>query len=397
MNGRGRRGNVAGGFQENDMTRIHALGAFVLSIFTFAAAACSPAATPAKPAAAPPAAAGLTGACGPKIVVQTNWFPQPEHGAFYQLAGTEGTLDKDKGTYTGTVKGSQTALEIRFGGPFVGNQQVTAQMYTDKAIDLGFVSTDVAIQNFGKLPTVAVVAPLQINPQILMWSADKWNFKTFDDIGKSDAKLLAFEGTAWLDFLYARGYIKPEQVDKSYTGAPDRFISEGNAMQSGFVSAEPFKYENEISQWGGKKIGFLLLNDAGYPIYSQPLAVRPDTLQSKRDCLKAFVPLVQQAQIDYIRDPGPVNTNLIKIAKDLASTWILTQGGVDDAVKKMLEYKIVSNGPDGTLGSFDMGRVQKVVDILDPIFAARRAPNFQAGLKPSDIATNEFINPSIHL
>jgi ABC-type nitrate/sulfonate/bicarbonate transport system substrate-binding protein len=358
------------------------------------------AAAPAAPGAATGAAtttANLTAVCGPKIVVQSNWFPQPEHGAFYQLAGNEGTTDKDKGTYTGTIKGTQTELEVRFGGPFVGNQQVTAQMYADKSIDLGFVSTDVAIQNFGKLPTVAVVAPLQINPQILMWAADKYDFKTFDDIGKSNAKLLAFEGSAWLDFLTARGYIKPDQIDKSYTGSPDRFIAEGDAMQAGFVSAEPYKYENEIAPWGGKKIGFLLLNDAGYPIYSQPLAVRPDTLESKRDCLKAFVPLVQQAQIDYVRDPAPVNTNLIKVAKDLASTWILTPGGVEDATKKMLAYKIVANGPDGTLGSFETARVQNVIEILDPIFQARRAPNFQAGLKPSDIVTNEFIDPSIHL
>jgi len=368
------------------MPTIRAISMFVAFIPIFAAActAVTPSASaPQAQQAAGPTAAGLTAACGPRIVVQTNWYPQPEHGAFYQLAGTDGTLDKDKGTYTGTIPGTQTALEIRFGGPFVGNQQVTAQMYTDKDIDLGFVSTDVAIQNYGKLPTIAVVAPLQINPQIIMWAADKWDFKSFDDIGKSEAKLLAFEGTAWLDFLYARGYIKPDQVDKSYTGAPDRFIAAGNAMQSGFVSAEPYKYENEIPQWGGKKIGFLLLNDAGYPIYSQPLAVRPETLQAKHDCLKAFVPLVQKAQIDYLRSPNPVNANLIKIARDLASTWILTDGGVADAVQKMRDYKIVANGPDGTLGSFDMARIQQVIGILDPIFTARRAPNFKAGLKPS--------------
>ena len=32
----------------------------------------------------------LRKACGSKIVIQTDWFPEPEHGAVYQLAGKSG-------------------------------------------------------------------------------------------------------------------------------------------------------------------------------------------------------------------------------------------------------------------------------------------------------------------
>jgi hypothetical protein len=35
-----------------------------------------------------------------------------------------------------------------------------------------------------------------------------------------------------------------------------------------------------------------------------------------------------------------------------------------------------------------------MIDILTPIFAAQRKP-IKTGLKPSDLYTNEFINPSI--
>ena len=44
-------------------------------------------------------------------------------------------------------------LEIRSGGPAIGFQQVSAQMYADKTITLGLVSTDEAIQNSAQQPT----------------------------------------------------------------------------------------------------------------------------------------------------------------------------------------------------------------------------------------------------
>ena len=49
-------------------------------------------------------------------------------------------------------------MEIRTGGPAIGFQQVSAQMYADKTITLGQVSTDEAIQNSAKQPTLAVVS-----------------------------------------------------------------------------------------------------------------------------------------------------------------------------------------------------------------------------------------------
>ncbi len=372
----------------------------LLGLLTMTLAACPPAVVgpPAAALASPGAQAVLSSAiCGPRIVVQTNWFPQPEHGALYQLVVNEGRLDKETGRYSGTITGTDVTLEIRAGGPYLGGQLVPAQMYQDKEIDLGQVGTDQGVRDFGRLPTIGVVAPLEISPAILMWAADRWNFQSFEEIGQSDARLLVFPGAPYLDYLLGKGWIRQEQIDESYDGSPTRFVSEGNLIQQGFVSSEPYKYENEFSQWGGKKIGFLLLNDSGYAIYSPMLAARPETIEAKRDCLRAFVPMIQQAQVDYIRSPEAVNRNLIQIAKDLASTWTLTEGGVAYAARAMREYKIVDNGPDKTLGNFDMDRMQRLIDILVPIYEARRIPQFRADVKPTDVVTNEFIDPNIGL
>jgi hypothetical protein len=54
----------------------------------------------------------------------------------------------------------------------------------------------------------------------------------------------------------------------------------------------------------------------------------------------------------------------------------------------------VKNGHDQTLGNFDTARVQRMIDIVTPIFTAQNQPP-KAGLKPEDITTNEFIDKSI--
>jgi len=46
------------------------------------------------------------------------------------------------------------------------------------------------------------------------------------------------------------------------------------------------------------------------------------------------------------------------------------------------------------LGNFDDARVQRMIDIVTPIFTAQRQPP-KAGLKPQDIATDEFVDMSI--
>jgi hypothetical protein len=43
-----------------------------------------------------------------------------------------------------------------------------------------------------------------------------------------------------------------------------------------------------------------------------------------------------------------------------------------------------------------MERVRRVIEIVTPIFSAQGKPVKQ-GLKPEDVATNEFIDPKIRL
>jgi hypothetical protein len=321
----------------------------------------SPAASPAaKPAASPsalpaaslvpspsaiaggaPAAAGsLKGVCPDNIVFQTNWWPEPDHGFLYQLIGPNGTIDTNKDA--------------------------------DDSIFLAMVATDEQVGNSANQPTKAVFAWYDKNPQIFMWGNPDWNFQSVADIGKSGQTVLAFSGAAYLDVLQGKNLLDKKQVDTSYAGDPSRFVAaDGNLISQGFVTAEPYIYEHEVQGWM-KPVKFLLL-DKDVPIYQDTMAIRTDKLDASRACLQKLVPLMQRSAIDYVRNPGPINAMIVDYTSKI-------KGGTQVSAA----------------GATDTARVQAQIDDYGPVFTARgKAP--QPGLKPSDLITNEFLDPSIKL
>src|SRR4029453_2736640 len=73
--------------------------------------------------------------------------------------------------------------------------------------------------------------------------------------------------------------------------------------------------------------------------------------------------------------------------------WVYTPGLASYAMDKM-RSDFVTNGPDKTLGKLVPARVQREIYIVGPIFPVQRQPP-KGGLKPEDIATNEYVDMSI--
>ena len=66
--------------------------------------------------------AGLASVCPETITIQTDWFPEAEHGAMYQMIDSaNATIDADVKTVTGPlVAGGEATgvnLQVRTGGP----------------------------------------------------------------------------------------------------------------------------------------------------------------------------------------------------------------------------------------------------------------------------------------
>jgi hypothetical protein len=289
-------------------------------------------------------------------------------------------------------------VEIRTGGPAIGYQTVSAQMYADKSITLGQVNSDEAIQNSKSQPTLTVMAPLEISPLMILWGTKAHpGFNTIADIGQTDTKILYYQADAYAQYLIGAGLVRSSQMDGSYDGTPARFVaSKGEIANAGFATSEPYIFKNELGNGQSYDTRLQLINDTGYPMYSQALAIRAADKDKLAPCLKKLVPIIQQSSVDFITKPDATNKLVIGAVKDLKDFWTYSDGMAKYAVQTLKDLGLVGNGPDKTLGNIQDSRVQRMIDILTPIYAAQHK-EIKAGLKPSDLYTNEFINPAIGL
>ncbi|MEU6249325.1 ABC transporter substrate-binding protein [Glycomyces sp. NPDC047010] len=338
----------------------------------------------------------LADICPSTIVIQTDWFATPERAAAFQLVGPDGTVDVEKGAYTGPLGDTGVNVEVRLGGPFLGGQPVPAQMYQDTSITLGFVPTDDAVRANAEFPVTGVFASLEVTPQIVMFDPATYDIDSWDDVKATGAPIVYTEGKVFMDYLIAQGYVDPSQADASFDGTPSRFVAEGGrVMQQGYVSNEPYRWEHDVEGWM-KPTDYLMIDDAGYEVYQHAWSVRSGELDELAPCLTELVPMLQQAQIDYVTDPEPVNEAILRIAETIPDGPPITLEGNADSVEVQLAEGIVSNGPDATLGNFDTERVDRVIAAVLPIFEGY-GETIPDGLSADDLVTNEFIDPAIGL
>jgi hypothetical protein len=336
----------------------------------------------------------LASVCPATVVVQTDWFPESEHGALYHLLGDDYQIDANQKRVSGTMtldgKDLGVDIEIRAGGPAIGSGNVAAEMYVDDSITIGYGSTDGQILRFEKTPLLSVAAPLELNPQIIYWDPETYpEIKTLADLGTKGVTINVFAGGTFADVFVAQGIWKQDQIDPSYDGSPSRFVSQRNIAQQGFASAEPWIYKNQVTEYG-RDLAFQLLNDAGFPVYSQTLAIRPAEIDKLRPCLEELVPVFQRSTVDFYANPKQTNAKIVATVKAYDTFWTYPAELADFSVATQLELKLASNGADKTVGNMDEKRVQEVIDAL-----TKAKMEFPATMKPSDLVTNEFIDPSI--
>jgi hypothetical protein len=345
--------------------------------------------------AAPASDMTLLEACGDKVVLQTNWYPEGEHGAAYQLAGPGGNFDASNGVYSNEIGDTGVTFEVRAGGPFLGGQRVDAIMYQDDDILLGMEDTTTIMTGWAQTPTVSVFAPYEKPLDVLLFDPATYDFSSIDDFAGTDIPILAYSTSeATAQVLIDNGLINPDQVDYSYDGSLSRFVvADGKTAQFAYATNEPYRLEHETAEWM-KPVKYFPLADKGFEIYSATYAVTPDNLVAKADCLSMIVPMLQQSLIDYLADPAATNAEILEIVDQLGSAWTMTQGHLDNTAQVIAEGDFVSNGDDETIGNFDMDRVQRVVDDFTRIYGDQGI-DVAPGITADMIATNQFIDPEI--
>lgn len=340
----------------------------------------------------------LAGVCPENVNVQLQWQPQSDMGALFEMLGPGYTVDTENRSVTGPLVagGKDTGVDItlRAGGPAIGFQSVTSQLYVDDAIDLGVVHGDQLVAAAGNQPVVGVTPLLKYSPAILMWDpASHPDWTSIGDIGKTDATVVVSKEQIFPQWLVAKGLLEASQLDTTYDGAPSRFVGDPTIAQQGFANSEPYSYQEDTPAWN-KPIEYQLVKDVGFDIYASNIVVRADKVDAMSSCLEKLVPIIQQSSADFVASPDAANEKIVDvIAQDVAYSPY-SAGEAAAGAELLAADGLIANEADGSVGTYDMARTQHTIEDLVPVLNAGGA-NLPTSLTAEQLFTNRFTDATI--
>lgn len=329
--------------------------------------------------------------CPSELVIQTDWFPELEHGGTYQLIGPDGTADADTVSYSGPVQeqyavGGLETLTIRT----VNFDKSNASVLADGDADMAYLPTSDVIKDSGAIPLVAIAKTLDQDPQMIMWDPAQNDITEPADIAGTGAQVWHFPGTSYIDYMIAQGFMTAEQSNPSYSGSDGDWVAAGgDFIQQGFATNEIYKYENDIA-WkdgGPADVSFFTVGDLGFENYPAAITMLKSRADELDSCLTELVPVMQQAWIDFLNDPKPITDAMISINETHAGFWGLSEALNEAGLALVESDGYAVNSPDGTYCSFDPERMSALFDILQPIYSEQGT---EIAGSVDDVYTNKY-------
>jgi NitT/TauT family transport system substrate-binding protein len=258
-----------------------------------------------------------------KVRFGTNWVAEAEHGGFYQ-ALADGTYNK-----------YGLDVTIVAGGPNVNNRILLPVGKLDFFMSANSLqSFDAVAQN---IPTIAVAASFQKDPQVLIAHPD---VQTFDDL-KTRTLFVSKEGMAsYFQWLKA-DYSFDEKRVKPYTFNAQPFLADKNSAMQGYVTSEPYAVETR----GHFTPKVFLLADHGFNSYSTLIETRRELVEKKPDLVQRFVDASAIGWYHYVYGDPSAGNALIKQQNPEMTDALLAY-----SIAKMKQYGIVDSGDSLTLG-----------------------------------------------
>src|SRR5438067_10112688 len=194
-----------------------------------------------------------------KVAFGTNWLAEPEHGGFYQALSD------------GTYRSYGLDVTIVPGGPQVNNRILLPVGKLDFFMSANTLQSFDAVEQ--KIPTLAVAAMFQKEPQVLMAHPNQ-GIEKLEDL-KRLTLFISKEGLAsyfqWLkaDFGFSEAQVKP------YTSNPQPFLADKRSAMQGYVTSEPYA----IEKVAGFKPKIFLIADYGFTSYSTLIETRRELVE----------------------------------------------------------------------------------------------------------------------
>lgn len=295
-----------------------------------------------------------------KVRFQTDWFPEPEHGGYYQALA--------KGFYA--AEGLD--VEILPGGP---NSGFLTAVATGRA-DLGMTNGDDVITAVARgVPVKIVAAEMEHDPQgILFHQANP--VRTAKDL---DGKIvMAGPASVWVQVVQKRYGVNFKLYP--LVGDLARFMNNPTFIQQCFVTNEPY-----FAERNGAIVGAILVAKI-CPEYDPYRVIFASNayLAKHPDVVRRFVRASVKGWVDYVTgDPSPAFIRLSQLRPDLPRDFI------GYSIKALQDYRLVRGDAERgeRAGLLTQERLQREIDLL------REVGVLEKRVTIADVATLKFVPP----
>ena len=222
------------------------------------------------------------------ITLQTDWYPQPEMGGFYQAQ------------LQGLYQAGGLDVRIAPGGPFV----IADQQVATGAAQFAMGSSDAVLVSVSRgLPLVAVAATMQQDPQCIMVHESS-PVRSFADL--EGRNVAVKPGSIWFQYLLKRYSLRNvREIPATYSVA--NFLQDPNYIQQAFATSEPY-----FARQGGAQVRTMLISSTGYQPYRVIFTSR-QFLAEHPEIVAKFVKASLQGWRNYLDDPTLVDAELSRL------------------------------------------------------------------------------------
>lgn len=266
------------------------------------------------------------------VTLQTDWFPQPEHGGFYQALA--------KGWY------EEAGLEVTLlsGGPNAMSTQKVLKGSAQFAMNRADTIYSLASRD---VPALMVMATLQHDPQGLLLHAGN-PIDEFKDL--DGQKVMAIPGLAWIRWIEAKYDISLNIIPHDF--GLERFLNDETFIQQCLVTNEPF-----YVMQAGVTPKVMPLRESGFDPYHGIYCLQSYAAENP-DVVRRFVEVSIRGWRDFIlNDPDPafrlisernpkMSRAFMEFSRDALRSGNLVTGG---------------DPSGGLVGDLDSGRMESMV------------------------------------
>lgn len=270
-----------------------------------------------------------------KIVFQTDWYAQPEHGGFYQAL------------VNGFYAEEGLDVEILQGGPNANTMQKAALGVAQFSMG----RSDQIIEAVAKgVPVVIIAATMQKDPQGIMFHRESG----IDDFKDLDGRtIMAVPGLPFVDILRMQYDIELSVIPSDF--GVDRFLADPSFVQQVFVTNEPY-----YAAQHGADPGVLLFSETGFRPYHVWYTSRSFARQNPEAVL-AFTRASIKGWRDYLfGDRSEANALIADLNPKMS------KGLIRFSVESMLEHELVTGegGDPADIGKIDPERLATQIEQL---------------------------------